>query len=346
MPKRGNFFKWLALGLLLPLWLIGCAKDPIQTRQAYVFGTLVQVSIYGESEARATQVADHVFASLESLNHQFHAWKGDGELIALNRAFAQGKSLRVSPRMLEVLQNSQVLSQASSGKFNPAIGHLIALWGFERDEFTPISVDPKAIQDWVSLKPSMQDIVIQGDRVSSKNRAVKLDMGGYLKGYALDLVRDQLHQEGVHNALINLGGNIMALGQYGKRPWRVGIQHPRKPEALASIDLKDGWSIGTSGDYQRYFELAGKRYCHIIDPATGYPVSDTQSVTVLIPPSAHAGVLSDVASKPLFMADADHLEAVAQAIGVNYYLRVDARGHLTVSPLMKPLLIGTNHAPS
>ena len=84
--------------------------------------------------------------------------------------------------------------------------------------------------------------------------------------------------------LINIGGNIIALGQHGNKPWRVGIQHPRLPTAIATLDLPDGWAIGTSGDYQRYFMLNGNRYCHIIDPRTGYPSQHTQEVTVLVPP--------------------------------------------------------------
>jgi thiamine biosynthesis lipoprotein len=78
----------------------------------------------------------------------------------------------------------------------------------------------------------------------------------------------------VHNALINIGGNVMALGSKGDgTPWRVGIQHPRQPGALATSELHDGEAIGTSGDYQRYFELDGERYCHLLDPRSAEPVS-------------------------------------------------------------------------
>ena len=117
----------------------------------------------------------------------------------------------------------------------------------------------------------------------STNPAVQLDLGGYAKGYALDVAAAILQAHGVKNALVNIGGNVIALGTHGDRPWRVGIQHPRKPGTLATLDLHDGEAIGTSGDYQRYFELDGKRYCHLIDPRTGHPAHGMQSVTVLIP---------------------------------------------------------------
>ena len=109
---------------------------------------------------------------------------------------------------------------------------------------------------------------MRGESRQSQPR-VKLDLGGYAKGYALDRAAEILKSQGIHNALINIGGNVLALGTHGTRPWRVGIQHPRKPGPLATLELRDGEAIGTSGDYQRYFELDGKRYCHLIDPRTG-----------------------------------------------------------------------------
>jgi thiamine biosynthesis lipoprotein len=173
----------------------------------------------------------------------------------------------------------------------------------------------------------MADIVIEGERIHSNNRAVKLDLGGYAKGYALDRAAAYLRQQGVQHALINIGGNIIAMGQYGDQPWRVGIQHPRLPNAMATLDLHDGWAIGTSGDYQRYFMLDGQRYCHIIDPRTGYPAKHMQSVTVLVPPQAvwkaGAGVLSDVASKPLFIAGNAQSEHYANIFAIQDYLLID-----------------------
>ena len=103
---------------------------------------------------------------------------------------------------------------------------------------------------------------------------------------------------------------------------------------MATLDLPDGWAIGTSGDYQRYFEQDGKRYCHIIDPRTGYPVQGTQAVTVLIPPGPNAGVLSDVTSKPIFLSAPDMRENAAKKMGVAHYLLVNSQGEVTLSAAM------------
>jgi thiamine biosynthesis lipoprotein len=181
----------------------------------------------------------------------------------------------------------------------------------------------------------MSDLVIEGTRISSRNPAVKLDLGGYAKGYALDLAVAYFRQQKVNSALINIGGNIIAIGMHGSHSWHVGIQHPRHAGAMATLDLPDGWAIGTSGDYQRYFELNGKRYCHIIDPRSGYPAMGVESVTVLIPPQQHAGALSDAASKPLFISGKEHWREAAQKLGVQYAMLVDENGAIQLTPEMQ-----------
>ncbi len=184
----------------------------------------------------------------------------------------------------------------------------------------------------------MKDIIVEDNKLYSNNQAVKLDLGGYAKGYALDIGLAYLQAQHVQNALINIGGNIIALGKHADKPWRVGIQHPRQPNAIASIDLPSGWAIGTSGDYQRYFEMDGKRYCHVINPATGYPVQDVQSVTVLITPQNNAGVLSDVASKPIFIAKPDARALAARAMDIKHYLIIESGSSIQVSePLQERL---------
>jgi thiamine biosynthesis lipoprotein len=161
---------------------------------------------------------------------------------------------------------------------------------------------------------------------------VKLDLGGYAKGYALDRAAAILKQQGINDALINIGGNVLALGSHGKRPWRVGIQHPRKPGALATLELRDGEAVGTSGDYQRYFVVDGKRYCHLIDPRNGYPVQGVQAVTI-ITHGEHAGLLSDASSKPLFISGATGWRSAATKMQLDEALLIDADGvvHLTAA---------------
>ncbi len=317
------------------LALAGCGREPLYQSQAYVFGTLVDISIYGESDDRAHELADHVAQEFQLLHDSLHAWKAGSDLYKLNAAFAASNTATITPELARMLADAAALSEQSGGLFNPAIGKLIQTWGFQRDEFTPVNPSKIEIEALVAARPSMRDIVVIGTQARSKNPAVQLDLGGYAKGYALDLAVDYLRQQKVKGALVNIGGNIIAIGKHGDRPWRVGIQHPRRPGPLATLDLPDGWAIGTSGDYQRFFERDGKRYCHLIDPRTGDPVQGVQAVTVLIPPGPHAGTLSDVASKPLFISGAQGWQEAARQMGVEFALLIDDSGKMQATPGMQ-----------
>ena len=329
--------RWLIL-LLGFLWLTSCGREPLYQSQTYVFGTLVDISIYGEADDRARVLAGHVEQDFQRMHEQFHAWKAGGELYQLNTAFEQGRQVPVSPELAAMLQHATALSAQSGGLFNPAIGGLIKLWGFQRDEFAPVNPDALEIDAITKATPRLSDVTIENGQASSRNRWVRIDLGGYAKGYALDRAAAYLRAEKVQGALINIGGNIIAIGRHGEKPWRVGIQHPRKPGALAVLDLPDGWAIGTSGDYQRFFELDGKRYCHLIDPRNGYPAQGVQAVTVLVPPGVRAGTLSDVASKPIFIAGVSGWRDAATAMQVAHALLVDGDGKLHMTQAMQQRL--------
>ena len=320
------------------LVLMGACRPLDYHSQSYVFGTLVDVQIDGESPARARALANHIFQEFQSLHNRLHAWHSDSELSTINHAFQNGQSLLVADDLAQMLAHAKTLSLLSDGLFNPAMGGLLAAWGFQQDDLGVSQLPFTYVDKFLHDHPNMTDIQLQGQRVKSSNRAVRLDFGGYTKGYALDLALGYLRQQGVKNALINIGGNMIALGQHGSRPWRVGIQHPRAPLPIATLDLPSGWAIGTSGDYQRYFMLNGMRYCHIINPRTAYPVQHTQAVTVLIPPQTATGVLSDVMSKPIFIASAEAKTESANKLGVKYFLIVNAAGQVSVSRDLLPRL--------
>ncbi len=325
----------LFLFFILSFFLSGCTKpEPLYNTQSYVFGTLVDITIYGEPEVKAQKISNQIFQDFQTLHVRLHAWK-PSELKTLNASFAKGKTpVNISPDIAAMIADATKLSIQSRGAFNPSIGGLIEAWGFHHDEFKPIETEENKIKSLVQANPEMTDIVIENGKAFSKNPAVQLDLGGYAKGYALDMALNYLREQGVKNALVNIGGNIIALGKHGENPWRVGIQHPRKPNAIATLELESGWAIGTSGDYQRYFELEGKRYCHIIDPATGYPVQGLQAVTVLIPPQANAGTLSDVASKPIFIAPPEARAEAAKTMRVEHFLIIESANKMLVSPSM------------
>ncbi len=322
---------------LLLLWaLAACSPPPLVQQQAYVFGTLVEVSVYGAPEKQARQATAAVLARFDELHRTLHAWQ-PSDLSRLNAALAKGERTPVTPELAAMLRDAQALSARSNDLFNPAIGGLIALWGFHAEAPQARVPEAAAIARWVEAAPRMGDLHIENNTVWSDNPAVQLDLGGYAKGRALDDAAAILKKHGVQNALVNIGGNVIALGAHGDRPWRVGIQHPRQPGTLAMLDLYNGEAIGTSGDYQRYFEMAGRRYSHLIDPRSGRPASGMQSVTLLVR-GEQAGTRSDALSKPLFIEGVAGLADTASRVGVADYLAVDAAGQIHVSPAMKARL--------
>jgi thiamine biosynthesis lipoprotein len=322
------------ISLCMGLAVTGCSKEALYQQQAFVFGTQVEISIYGAPEKQARAASAAVLQEFDRLHHAFHAWK-PSPVTELNAAFARGERRQVTPELAAAIHDATHYAEVSDNLFNPAIGRLIALWGFQSDEFKPLKPAPEKIAALVQANPRMSDISIDpAGWASSRNRALQLDFGGYAKGLALDHAVQILRAQGIHNALVNIGGNLIALGQHGARPWHIGVQHPRQPGAIVELDLRDGEAIGTSGDYQRFFELDGKRYCHIIDPRTGYPASQTQSLTVLAAPGPHAGVLSDVASKPGFIADESAWEAQLARLGIKGAMRVDESGKIALSGTM------------
>lgn len=326
----------LLLGLLALVVFAGCGRDPLVSKESYVFGTRVQVLVWGEAEAKADAAANAVLREFDRLHRTYHAWQ-PSELTALNDAFAKGQPLEVSEEMKGFVEEAKDIAVKGEFLFDPGIGKLVALWGFHDDTFKPQLPDAGKLKALQAAHPSVADIKIEGSRISSRNPAVALDFGGYLKGVALDRAVAILRQQGVNNALINIGGNIMALGSKGGTPWRVGLQHPRSTSPLAALELKDGEAIGTSGDYQRYFELEGRRYSHLIDPRSGVPTTVSESVSVLIPSGAQAGMWSDAASKPLFIAGEDWPRLAAR-LGIHHVLRVSGDGRVQVTPDFKDRL--------
>ncbi|QEL63516.1 FAD:protein FMN transferase [Oryzomicrobium terrae] len=329
------------LGLALGALVSACgAPTPVQ-REAFVFGTRVEVLVAepAVSKGDAEDAVAAVLAEFDRLHRTYHAWQ-ESPLTELNRAFAANRVVPVSAELAGFIQEAQRLTALGNGLFDPGIGQLVALWGFHSDTFAPRLPDPGKVAGWLASRPSIADVTVSptaggGFEARSRKGSVALDFGGYLKGVALDRAAAILRQRGISHALINIGGNVMALGDKFGQPWKVGIQHPRQPGPLAALTLKDGEAIGTSGDYQRFFEVDGRRYSHLLDPRTGQPVTHTQAVTVLVSPGpglpAGVGALSDAASKPIFIAGPKQWRAQAASFGLNQVLRVGQDGRIEVS---------------
>lgn len=317
--------------ILLSLSLLAaCSEPPAQTAKIYAFGTEIDISIYGEDKATFEQAVGQLEATFSDVNNLWHAWQ-PSVLTRINDAISAGESIAVDDNAAEVIGQAQQLAQASDHLFNPAAGQLFTLWGYEQDDwFASRPPPPQAkIEQWLAANPTMDDIVIDNGQLHSINPMAKLGFGGFAKGYAVDAAIKVLKAEGINNAIINIGGDLRAIGQHGQRPWNIGIRHPRQEGVLASVTVNDDESVFSSGDYERYFEYQGKRYPHIMDPRTGYPADQAMSVTVIDNNAARA----DAAATALFVAGDDWPQLAAK-LGLKHVMLMTDEGILEMSPAM------------
>jgi len=299
-----------------------------------VFGTVVEISIYGESQQQADALGASVLNEFDRLHHKFHAWQ-PSMLTALNDSIARGEPFQADAEMVALLQSATRLAEQSDNLFNPAIGHLIRLWGFQSSDIQPHGPSRTEIRRWVAANPRLSDLRYDGTLVSSVNKAVMIDLGGYAKGYALDRAARILRAAHVKAALIDVGGNILAIGQPGARPWKVGIRDPRGEGIITAVELHDNEAIGTSGDYQRYFMKDGRRHPHIIDPRSGDTIDLVASVTIITSGGTDAGLRSDGNSKPLFIVGPAGWREMAQRLGLSEVMLIDAGRNVEMTPAMR-----------
>jgi len=318
--------------LLLAALLTGCSNTgTVFQDRFFALGTLIEVSIYGVDPELATRASAQIEQDFLTMHSKWHAWQ-PGALSTTNEQLATLEPFTPDPAVLPLLQEAGRLSQLSNGLFNPAIGKLIELWGFH-DNTLPVGSIPDStvITALVKQAPGVNDITYTGTQLVNHNPAVSYDLGAFAKGYAIDRAIERLREFGIQNAIINAGGDLRAIGQHGDRPWRIGIRHPRQNGILASLELAGDASVFTSGDYERFFEVDGKRYHHIIDPRSGWPANKTTSVTVIHDNAA----MADAATTALFVAGPDDWIEIARKMHIGLVMLIDTDGIIHMTPAMQ-----------
>ena len=327
--KIENVFRISVLVLFFNL-IVACSSNPdkLIKKQYYIFGTIVEVLVWHNDEQVVNNALTDVENELNGMHSQWHAWKA-GRLHEINKALRIGKTFPVTDEEAQFILETKKLSQLSLGHFNPAIGELIHLWGFHTDDYPITSPPPsdKEINEFLAHLPSMDDIEIIDNRISSKNPRMWLDYGGVAKGYAIDKAINILKKHGLINAIVNAGGDLHSIGSKGDKKWKVAIRKPNSKDVLAVIKVQGDESIFTSGNYERYHEFNGKRYAHIIDPKTGFGVEEIVSATVI----TDNGTKADAAATALIVAGSQNAAKVARAMGLYQVLLIDEDGKCLAS---------------
>jgi thiamine biosynthesis lipoprotein len=210
-----------------------CHLRPIH-KACVLPGTVAEITIYSEHSRCAQTLASAVLDEFDRLHWLLHAWK-DSALSDLNRAIAAGEQdIPVKPELAGLIRDATEFSKRSRGLFNPAIGKLVRQWNFHASEFVPAAPDPRDVRRVLDADPKMTDVMLNGCTVNCANRYVQLDFGGYAKGYALDRAIRFLRRKELTGALINIGGNLMALDRKASSRG-VGIRAPRNPGPIARL---------------------------------------------------------------------------------------------------------------
>ncbi|NQS99724.1 MAG: FAD:protein FMN transferase [Candidatus Omnitrophica bacterium] len=249
-----------------------------------LLGTIVEITVTDKEKPQQAK-ADAIkqaFAEIARVENMLSRFKPDSDVSRIN-SFAQHEPIKVTPETIRLIEKSNEFSQLTNGAFDVTIQPLTEIWGLA----TKYREDPpKASQITKALnRVGYQNVkVVKNEQsVAFTQPGMSIDLGGIAKGYAVDMAIQVLKKEGIRNALVNAGGDIYCLGQPNQdNKWQIAVQHPRdKNSTLTIIELRDK-AIATSGDYQNYIQIKGKRYSHIINPKSGQPCTEVPaSVTVL-----------------------------------------------------------------
>lgn len=294
--------KALCCLMVLSLLFVACSsnkssKELTQFKETQlILGTLGQITVYSDSEKKANEALSKAFSHIDEIENVMSTSKDSSDIFNLNKE-AGLQSVEIDPSTMNLLIKGVEYYHTTKGSFNIAIGSLINLWGIG-EEWQKLPSKDEISEAKTHIDLDQLEISKEKGTAFIKDPDMLLDLGGIAKGYAVDKGVDVLKENGIENGLVDLGGDVFALGNKPDgNPWRIGINNPEigVNNSIARISVANK-SIVTSGDYERYFIENDKRYHHIIDPSTGFPSeSELVSVTVVSDTSTDGDVISTAA---------------------------------------------------
>lgn len=280
----------------IALYLVSLLKNEVIIQREQVFmGTKVQIEASLEASAdikNAQDAIDEAFAEIKRIESVFSVFNPTGEIYAMNR-MKKGQSWHASREVFDIIEKSVAYTETTQGAFDITVGPLIVLWSQAGKSGV---LPPKAELERARALVGARLLILNKEErtITFSKDGMSINMGAVAKGYAADRAIGILRKSGIANALVNCGGDMYCLGErsYG-HPWHIGVQHPRRKGRFLMEMRVLNKAIVTSGDYEKYVILDGKRYSHIIDPRTGYPVGDgVISATVLAGDAMTADIIA------------------------------------------------------
>jgi thiamine biosynthesis lipoprotein len=266
-----------------------------------VMGTVVDITFWTNDDEGAANAAKAVFEEFARVDRKMSSWLPDSDVAKINES-AGTNYVVVDPELMKLVLRAQDAAKLSGGAFDISVGAFRGLWKFDQDVDGSIPAE-------ADVRKRAKLVNYRKIRVNKKKQSIKLQrkgmritLGGIAKGYAVDQSIAILRKLGFADFILQAGGDLYASGQAGDRSWRVGIRDPRgaRDASFAVAEIKNS-TFSTSGDYERSVIVKGKRYHHILDPATGTPATRSRSVTVLAPDA----ITADIWSTALFVMGPD-----------------------------------------
>lgn len=288
--KQNSIFSFFLIFSFIITCAGGCAaapEDDSLKMTGMYFDTVIQIEAWGADR----EIMDHCEEMCGYYEGLLSPTIETSEVSEINRA--QGAPVSVSPETAELIELGIKYGELTEGKFDITVASATNLWDFKNQK-NPVLPDEEALREAVS-HIDYSCIKVDGNTVTLTDPDAQIDLGGIAKGYIADRLKEYLESESVEHALINLGGNMLALGgRYDGSDFKIGIQRPFSDSGtiMAGLSVSDQ-SVVSSGNYERYFEKDGVIYHHILDPDTGYPVqNDLYQVTIISDNSVDGDALS------------------------------------------------------
>ncbi|MGO8911987.1 MAG: FAD:protein FMN transferase [Bradyrhizobium sp.] len=259
--------------------------------QFYAMGSDCALHLYGGTASSVERLAVAAEQEIRRIEARYSRYRSDSELARINKVAATGGVIDIDAETSGLMAFAKACFAKSDGAFDITSGRLRAVWDFSVSRL-PDQQSIDAVLPFIGL----DNVILANSRLHFRRPGMELDLGGLGKEYAADRAAEVCEDLGMRHGFIDLGGDIRVVGpQPDGLPWKIGIRHPRAADRLAAeIALRSG-ALATSGDYERFIEVDGRRYCHILDPRTGWPAHGLSSVTVISDRCLVAGSLSTAA---------------------------------------------------
>lgn len=279
---------------LLLVILSGCGNSVKKiSEEKFLFGTYINIIIYSNNETKAKESIELAFKKIEEIDEKYNSKNSKSVIYKINNE--KNKEIEIDSELKNILNSIRKIYVESGKKYDITISPLLDLWGFgknPRDE-VPKKLEIKEVLKFINFS----DVVVEKNNLKYLNNVKKIDTGSFLKGYAIEKAKNLLEKRGEEHAFITSISSIATIGKkLENKPWRVGIQDPFNSEKTLGIVELSGNSLGVSGDYQTYVEINGKKYHHLMDKQTGYPIDDKKLVAVI----SKSAFLADMYSTALF----------------------------------------------